>query len=117
MFKQIFNLLFVVVGLTVGILNAQAVEKPTRPPATKMQIAKVSQPGVTRAAVQQRVNINTAGVEALSSGLKGIGPKKAQAIIDFRKQYGAFKSLAELTQVKGIGPATLEKNSGRIVLR
>lgn len=52
------------------------------------------------------VNINTATQAELQS-LSGIGPVKAQAIIDYRKKHGAFKSVNELEKVDGIGTATM----------
>ncbi len=55
-----------------------------------------------------RVNLNTASQAQLDT-LPGIGPKKARAIIDWRKAHGGFKSVTELLQVKGIGRKTLEK--------
>jgi competence protein ComEA len=53
------------------------------------------------------VNINTASQEELES-IKGIGPSKAKAIIDYRKKNGQFKSINDLDNVNGIGAATLE---------
>ena len=53
------------------------------------------------------VHINTATLEELE-GLKGIGTVKAQAILDYRREYGNFLSPEELLQVDGIGPAILE---------
>lgn len=54
------------------------------------------------------IDINNA-TQAELEQINGIGAKKAQAIIEYRKQHGAFKSADELEKVPGIGPATLEK--------
>ena len=54
------------------------------------------------------VNINSATKEQLES-LDGIGPVKAQAIIDYRKKNGPFKSLEDVKKVDGVGDATFDK--------
>lgn len=64
-----------------------------------------------------RVNINTADAKALDDGLVGVGPAKAEAIIAWRKQKGPFKTIADLTAVKGMGPALVERNKDRLSLR
>ena len=62
----------------------------------------------------QQVNINTADAATLDRLLDGVGPTKAQAIVDYRKANGAFRSPADLAKVKGIGPATVQRNAARI---
>ena len=54
------------------------------------------------------VNVNRAGVEELEE-LPGIGPVKAQAIVDYRNAHGDFANVEELDEVEGIGEKTLEK--------
>ncbi|MGO2107535.1 MAG: helix-hairpin-helix domain-containing protein [Staphylococcus equorum] len=53
-------------------------------------------------------NINSATEEELLT-VPGIGPSKAKSIIEYREQNGAFESIEQLTEVKGIGAKTLEK--------
>lgn len=53
------------------------------------------------------VNLNTATKEELIA-VTGIGPARAQAILDYRAQHGAFKSVDELKDVKGIGARRFE---------
>lgn len=55
------------------------------------------------------ININTADPATLAEQLPGIGPTKALAIVSYREQFGLFETLEQLTEVKGIGPSTLEK--------
>lgn len=55
-----------------------------------------------------QVNINSASQQELD-GLKGIGPAKAKAIVDFRKKNGPFKSVDDLQKVPGIGPVILRE--------
>ncbi|WP_300441002.1 helix-hairpin-helix domain-containing protein [Zoogloea sp.] len=54
------------------------------------------------------VNINTATPGELD-GVKGIGPSKAQAIVDYRSKNGPFKSLDDLKNVKGFGEKSITK--------
>lgn len=62
-----------------------------------------------------RVDINSASADQLST-LKGIGPAKAALIVDWREKNGKFKTVDELTQVKGIGSKTLENIRNEITV-
>ncbi len=62
------------------------------------------------------VNINTASAKTIAKKLKGVGKKKAAAIVAYRDANGPFKSKKDLLNVKGIGKKILKKNKGRIML-
>ncbi|MGY3569255.1 ComEA family DNA-binding protein [Vibrio paucivorans] len=66
--------------------------------------------------IEITVNINQANADELATLLKGIGIKKAQAIVDYRDNNGDFKSADELVGVSGIGQTTVDKNRERIQL-
>jgi competence protein ComEA len=61
------------------------------------------------------VNVNTADAESISQELVGIGLAKAQAIVEYRTQNGAFETPEELLKVKGVGPRILAANTGNIM--
>ena len=63
---------------------------------------------VSKQAMLKRLDLNRASVEQLTS-LKGIGKKKAQAIVRYRQKNGSFKTVDELVKVKGIGKKALMK--------
>lgn len=62
-----------------------------------------------------QVHLNQANIDELQK-LKGIGQKKAQAIVEYRQKNGGFKNVDEFKNVKGIGPAIFEKNKPRLSL-
>ncbi|WP_394144397.1 ComEA family DNA-binding protein [Vibrio atypicus] len=66
--------------------------------------------------IEITVNINQATAAELADLLKGIGLKKAQAIVDYREEHGPFQDADSLANVKGIGESTVEKNRPRIEL-
>lgn len=68
-------------------------------------------------AVPAVVNINAADAVTLAATLKGVGHSRALEIVRHREKYGPFASPDELTEVKGIGPATLDMNRQRITLK
>ncbi len=61
------------------------------------------------------VDINRATAQELTS-LQGIGPPKAQAIVEYRQKKGQFNSTKDLTKVKGIGPKIVEKLGSNITV-
>ena len=62
------------------------------------------------------VNINTADKETLMSGIKGVGEKRAEAIIAWREQNGQFKTVDDLASVAGIGAAIVEENRANLTV-
>ncbi|MGY3894139.1 ComEA family DNA-binding protein [Aeromonas enterica] len=83
-----------------------AADKPAAKPTTAVTAAKES----------GKVNLNTASINELTA-LKGIGEKKAQAIVDYREKQGKFTTVEQLADVSGIGPATLEANRDMIIVK
>jgi len=61
------------------------------------------------------VNINTASVEELQA-LPGIGSARAEEIVALRKTRGSFRTVDELLEVRGIGPAMLERMRPQVTL-
>lgn len=71
----------------------------------------------TRQAVAESgpLNVNTASAAELAS-LKGIGPAKAQAIVEHRDKNGQFKSVDDLKLVRGIGDKMLEQLRAQVTV-
>lgn len=68
-----------------------------------------------QATISQPININSATIEQLMT-LKGVGKKKAQAIIAYRDENGAFIAISDLTNVKGIGEKLIEVNRSLLAI-
>lgn len=69
----------------------------------------------TLAFANSPININTADEQMLIT-LSGVGPAKAKAIVAYRDEHGAFKSVDELANVKGIGEKTVEHNRENMIV-
>ncbi|MBH3412040.1 ComEA family DNA-binding protein [Pseudomonas putida] len=61
-----------------------------------------------------KVNLNEADADTLQKELNGIGKAKAEAIVAYRESNGAFASVDELLEIKGIGNALLERNRDKL---
>jgi len=65
------------------------------------------------AVAADKVDLNTADIETLQT-LSGIGPARAEAIIEYRETNSGFMSVDELVNVSGIGIKTVESLRERI---
>lgn len=76
------------------------------------QAVNTSKPPIqaTAAAPTQTINLNQADVAMLAGSFKGIGMKRAEAIVAYREAHQGFKSIDELAEVKGIGQGFVERN-------
>ncbi len=63
----------------------------------------------------QKININTATSSELQA-ISGIGPARAEDIINYRETNGGFTTTSEIQNIKGIGPATYEKMRDQITI-
>ncbi len=93
--RALFAALALVIMAATGGITANAEELPTLP---------------------LTVNVNTADARTIANVLQGVGLSRAAAIVSYRDQNGAFKSVDSLTAVKGIGDRTVELNATRILL-
>ncbi len=65
---------------------------------------------------QAKININTAS-EAVLQSVKGIGPKRAVKIIAYRKKNGDFKSVNDLTNIRGIGSKMIARIQNKLSVK
>lgn len=99
-------------GFSAGTLAAPAAGK-----AAVSQVATGATPAEqSRVPEGERVSINSAPAEELAQMLNGVGIKKAQAIVSYREENGAFNSVDDLRAVPGMGNALVERNLPRIKL-
>jgi competence ComEA-like helix-hairpin-helix protein len=113
---------FFTIGLLAGlIIAAVAVLATNRPPGQPIQLILPPSPipdipnrsDTAPVLVEEncRVDLNTATLADLES-LPGIGPSKAQDILDFRQANGPFLTMDDLDNVTGIGPAIIDEIRG-----
>lgn len=88
----------------ISLRSAVAIAKPQTLPDTK-ELAAYTQ-----------VELNTADADALCT-LPGVGPRNAQAILDYRAQYGPFAQVEDAAQVPGITQAMVDSWAGQAYVR
>lgn len=93
-----FNLLSSLIFSSLSISPVYAAEVPLRetPVAVKT--------------TQAQIDLNTAGVNEIAHVMKGIGLKRAAAIVDYREKHQGFQSIEELAHVPGIGQRFVERH-------
>lgn len=94
---------FFVVSLPV---QAESVPKKTTPvKATPVEQAPT---------VSNKIDLNKADVNTLTGSFKGIGKKRAEAIIAYRDSHSGFKSIEEFAEIKGFGQHFVEVNREKL---
>lgn len=102
----------IAVNLAARLEDGEQVTVPTLSPDGSSSALPSTSLGTTTHA---RISINHGTLAELDT-LPGIGPAKAQAIVDYRTAHGPFKRLEDLQNVKGIGPKTYEDLKSLITL-
>ncbi|SDA43032.1 competence protein ComEA [Pseudomonas sp. NFACC15-1] len=101
-----YPLIFALLANASIAANATAAGKPEVAAPPVAQSSLPSQDG--------KVRLNEADAATLQRELTGIGKAKAEAIVAYRENNGAFSSVDELLEVKGIGKAILDKNRDKL---
>ncbi|SEI60861.1 comEA protein [Allopseudospirillum japonicum] len=100
--------------LLLGV-NYQAHANPVTPSASQVSTTSALSTQ-SQAESSLKLDLNQVTLAELEQ-LKGIGPKKAQAILEYRQQIGGFQRVEDLIQVKGIGPALLETHKASFYVK
>ncbi|MDP8247712.1 MAG: helix-hairpin-helix domain-containing protein [Candidatus Tritonobacter lacicola] len=105
-------------GINLSVRDMKKTLVSPRPPNLPFdyKLASSNETGQVVVGGDLKIDINKATKRELET-LNGIGPKKAQAIIDYRENAGRFKQTNDIMNVKGIGPKTFEKNEDKIIVR
>ena len=118
MFRKIYYLFFTVFILVWGIWYTVNYKEITEKHSEAAAVENVSQSAAIYSEdenIPYLININTADVYELTA-LDGIGDKKAQNIVEYRKEHGPFKNKEDLLEVSGIGESILNNIEDKITL-
>lgn len=102
------GLMFSLVATNVQSEGSANQKNLVDPPAL-VNAAVIDADGTKSRIELKRVNLNLADAEQLATTISGIGPSKAAAIIAYRDEHGAFRSVEEILNVPGIGETTLAR--------
>ncbi|MEA1031776.1 helix-hairpin-helix domain-containing protein [Pseudomonas sp. N-137] len=102
-----YSLVFALLtSASIAVIAAPAVKPETAAAPQALELSAKPQ-GV-------KVDLNVADTATLQRELAGIGKAKADAIVAYRESNGAFSSVEELLEVKGIGKAILDRNRDKL---
>jgi len=107
----VLGIFFIIVGLGMNLSQEEEKVVVERNSVVKKEVVL----GATLSVVKGKVSLNRASKEELES-LPRIGPKLAQAIIDYREKYKGFKNIEEIKLVQGIGEKMYEKIKDKITI-
>lgn len=93
-------------ALPVAALPAEPVAAMAAEPLAAPAVTPVAAPAAAPTHLV-RINLNKATAQELTM-LNGIGPALAQRIVEYREQYGPFRTVEDVLEVRGIGPSKLE---------
>ena len=100
----------------LALSNAYALsnenKNSSQKPVSSLHQTGVKAPAVT-INVKDKINLNQASAKKISK-FKGLGPKRSQAIVDFRNANGVFTKLEDLSLVKEISKRFIEKNHNQL---
>ena len=91
-------------------------QKPQTLPDSRPIIVGFGPADTKELATYTQVELNTADADALCT-LPGVGPRNAQAILDYRAQYGPFAQVEDAAQVPGITQAMVDSWAGQAYVR
>lgn len=102
-----YSLVFALLtSASIAVIAAPTVKSETTVAPQAMEVSAKSQGA--------KVDLNGADAATLQRELAGIGRAKAEAIVAYRESNGAFSSVEELLEVKGIGKALLDRNRDKL---
>jgi competence protein ComEA len=87
-----------------------AMDTPPPAPSILRPIPQDATEDLVEPETKKKLIINSASVSEIAKSLKGIGPKTAQLIVDYREAHGPFQNLQQLQKVKGVGLTKTEDN-------
>jgi competence protein ComEA len=91
-----------VLSFVVVSLPLQAANTPIKPQTAK-EVQTVA-----------KIDLNKADAKTLSKSVKGIGQKRAEAVVKYREDHGKFKSIEDLAKVKGFGHRFVQSHLSKL---